>query len=153
MTELRWVTPDFAVAPQPCLADIAEAGQAGFRTLICNRLEGEQPSQPQAAEVEAAARAAGLEFHILAFGGPPPPAIVAAMAELLAQAPKPILAYCRSGMRSILAWALAQAFIGERQPDEIIALALQAGYDLAPRREALQALAPNDCIRGLSPGT
>jgi uncharacterized protein (TIGR01244 family) len=142
MTNIKWVTPDFAVAPQPSLADIAEAGQAGFKTLINNRPAAEEPAQPSGQEVEATARAVGLDYHGLPYSGAPPPALVAAMATLLEQAPKPVLAYCRSGMRSILAWALAQAFAGQRRPDEIIALAARAGYDLEPRRQALETLAP-----------
>ena len=142
MTEFRWVTADFAVAPQLDLADIARAAKAGFKTLIKNRPEAEEPGQIKEFEVQATALAAGLDYRALPFTGPPPPAAVAAMAELLEQAPGPVLAYCRSGMRSILAWGMAQALTGARRPNEIIALAAKAGYDLEGKREPLEALAP-----------
>lgn len=142
MTEFRWVTPDFAVAAQLALPDIARAAQAGFKMLINNRPEAEEPSQIKGSEVQAAALAAGLSYSALPFAGPPPPAAVAAMAELLEQAPGPVLAYCRSGMRSILAWGMAQALSGARGANEIIALAANAGYDLEGKREPLEALAP-----------
>ncbi len=63
-------------------------------------------------------------------------------AEALDEANSPVLAYCRSGARSITAWALAQALAGSHTPDEIIALAQKAGYDLTGARGALETLAP-----------
>ena len=143
MTDFRTVTPDFAVAPQLEIADFARAAAAGFKVIIKNRPEGEQPGQPSDAEMKAAAQAAGLQFHTLPYaGGPPPPGVVAETATLLEQAPGPVLAYCRSGTRSITAWAMAQALQGARAPDEIIALAAKAGYDLAGVRGVLEQLSP-----------
>jgi uncharacterized protein (TIGR01244 family) len=64
-------------------------------------------------------------------------------AAALDEANGPVLAYCRTGTRSITAWALAQALAGSSHtPDEIIALAQKAGYDLSGARGALEALAP-----------
>ena len=142
MTDFRQVTPDFAVAPQLTREDIAAAAAAGFKTLVNNRPDGEQPGQLTAAEAKAAAEAAGLSYRAIPFAGSPPPAVVAEMEALFAEAETPILAYCRSGTRSITAWALAQALAGTRTPDDIIALAAQAGYDLAGARGALQSLYP-----------
>jgi uncharacterized protein (TIGR01244 family) len=142
MAEFKWVTSDFAVAGQITLDDIARAADAGFRTLVKNRLEGEEPSQPTESEIRAAAVRAGLDYRTVPFAGQPPPGIVAATAALLEGAPQPILAYCRSGRRSIMAWGMAQALAGARRPDEIIALAAKAGYDLEGARGALDTLAP-----------
>ncbi|HYD87998.1 MAG TPA: TIGR01244 family sulfur transferase [Vitreimonas sp.] len=142
MTEFRRVSPHFAVAGQIELADISRAAAEGYRTLVNNRPDGEAPGQPRAAEVKAAAHAAGLDFRSIAFVGPPPPGAVAETAELLDEAKGPVLAYCRSGKRSILAWALAEALRGGLKPDEIIALAAKAGYELEGARGALETLAP-----------
>lgn len=143
MTDFRWVTPDFAVASQISPADLAVINGLGFRTVINNRPDGEVPNQPTGAEIAAATSAAGLTYRAVPFAGPPPPAVVAELCTLLAEAEAPILAYCRSGSRSILAWALAQALSGARDPDAIIALTLKAGYQhVAKARDALQALAP-----------
>ena len=144
MTEFQRVTADFAVASQLELGDFARAAAAGFRTVVNNRQEGEDPSQPTEAEARAAAQAAGLSFRSvpIAPGAPPSPGVVAATAELLEEAPGPVLAYCRTGRRSITAWALAQALSGEMPPNEIIALAAKAGYDLEGARGALETLAP-----------
>ena len=69
------------------------------------------------------------------FAGPPTPAQVDATREALATAKGPVLAYCRSGTRSITAWALAQA--GQKRADEILAAARHAGYDLSSLKPAL----------------
>jgi uncharacterized protein (TIGR01244 family) len=142
MTEFRTVTPDFAVAGQIELADIPRAATEGFKVLVCNRFEGEAPGQPSEAEIKAAAAAAGLIYRGLPYQGQTPPGIVGETAALLEETKGPVLAYCGSGKRSIMAWALAQALSGDRRPDEIIALAAKAGYDLSGARGALDTLAP-----------
>jgi uncharacterized protein (TIGR01244 family) len=142
MPNVRWVAPDFAVTGQMTPADVATAAAEGFRTIVNNRPDGEEPGQPAAAEIMAAAQASGLDYRAVPFSGPPPPAAVAETASALETAPAPVLAYCRSGRRSIMAWAMAQALSGARRPDEIIALAAKAGYDLGGARAALDVLAP-----------
>lgn len=143
MSEFRQVTPDFAVAAQLAPAALARAAAAGFAIVVNNRPEAEDSNQPRDQDMRAAAEAAGLQYRTLPFRGVPPPAAVAATATLLEEAQGPVLAYCRSGKRSIMAWAMAQALAGARQPEEIIALAAKAGYDLTGVRGTLDALAPN----------
>jgi uncharacterized protein (TIGR01244 family) len=142
MPEFRRLTPDFAVAGQLSLDDVARAGAEGFKTLIKNRPENEEPGQPSEAAIIAAAQSAGMTYRALPFTGPPPPAVVAEMVLILEQAAGPILAFCRSGTRSTAAWAMAQALSGRGSPEEIITRAAKAGYDLSRIREALECLAP-----------
>lgn len=142
MAEFYHLTPTFAVAPQLSLEDIARAGGRGFATIICNRPENEEPGLPNHAQISAAAQRAGMTFRALPFVGPPPPAVVAETVLTMEQSPGSILAFCRSGTRSATAWAMAQALSGRGRPDEIIAAAAKAGYDLSRSREALECLAP-----------
>lgn len=142
MSEFHAVTPDFSVAAQISIEDVARAAEAGFRTIVVNRPDGEDPGQLTHADLRAAAEAAGLKFVSLPYTGQTPPGVVAETAQLLAETNGPVLAYCRTGKRSIMAWALAEALTGSRTPDEIIALASKAGYDLAGARGALDTLAP-----------
>jgi uncharacterized protein (TIGR01244 family) len=142
MTDYKRVTPDFAVAGQLEPGDIAGAATDGFTVVVVNRPDGEDPGQPSEAEMKAAAEAAGLRFVSLPYTGRTPPGVVAETAALLDETKGPVLAYCRTGKRSIMAWALAQALAGAKRPDEIIALAAQAGYDLEGARGALDTLAP-----------
>jgi uncharacterized protein (TIGR01244 family) len=144
MSEFIRVTPDFAVVTsQLRVEDVARAAAEGFETIIANRPDGEELGQPSGNEIKAAAGAAGLNFKAIPVSGfPLAPAVVAETAAALDEAKGPVLAYCRSGKRSITAWALAEALAGNRRPDEIIALAEKAGYDLSGARGALETLAP-----------
>jgi len=131
MADFRHVTDDFSTAPQISLADVAEAKTQGFTTIVCNRPDGEDPGQPSAAEVAAAAQAAGLSFVHIPFVGPPGPAQVEAMRQAVEASPGPVLAYCRSGTRSITCWSIGQAMSGAMDRAELVALGRGAGYELS----------------------
>jgi uncharacterized protein (TIGR01244 family) len=131
MTDFRKVTDDFSVAPQIALDDVARAKAEGFVLLINNRPDGESPDQPDSAEFEAAARAAGLGYaHIPVRGGPTQEQVEAEQ-KLLAETQGPVLAWCRSGTRSITTWTIGEAMAGMRSRQELIQLAAGAGYDLS----------------------
>lgn len=108
---VRQVTPDICVAPQLTPDAMAEAAAAGFRSVVNNRPDHEHgPGQPTSAEIEAAARAAGLEYRFLPVqGGYQSPEEIAAFARLMQELPKPMLAFCRSGARSTRLVLSAQA--------------------------------------------
>lgn len=128
MADFRRVTDDFTTSPQIDLADVARAKADGFTLIIDNRPDGEEPSAPQSADVARAAAEAGLDFvHIPVVGGPTPDQ-VARMRAAIDAAEGKVLAYCRSGTRSINAWALGQ---GEKGRDALIELGAEAGYDLS----------------------
>jgi uncharacterized protein (TIGR01244 family) len=130
MADIRPVTDDFAVAPQIDLGDLQALAAQGFRLVINNRPDGEAPGQPTSAEVEQAARAAGLDYRYIPVRGGPGPGEVAAVNEAVARAEGPVLAFCRSGTRSIVTWALAQLMAGTPR-DELIELGRGAGYELS----------------------
>ena len=131
MSEFRKVTDTFSVAPQIELEDISRAAAAGFKLLINNRPDGESPGQPSSAQMEAAAKAAGLDYaHIPVVGGPTSEAVHAELA-LIAEAPGPVLAFCRSGTRSIVTWSIGQALSGAHSRADLVALGADAGYDLS----------------------
>ncbi|WP_140628532.1 TIGR01244 family sulfur transferase [Methylibium rhizosphaerae] len=99
---LKQIAPDVCVAPQLEPAAMAEAARAGFRSVVNNRPDFEGgPDQPTSAQIEAAARAAGLEYRFLPVSGAyQSPEEIAAFAKLLEELPRPVLAFCRSGARS-----------------------------------------------------
>ena len=101
---------EIAVAPQLTPEAMAAAAGAGFRSVINNRPDFEGgPGQPTNAAIEAAARAAGLEYAFLPVAsGFQTPEQAHAMAELMARLPKPVLAFCRSGARSGRLYAMAR---------------------------------------------
>ena len=131
MSDFRHVTDDFTTAPQISLDDVAEAARQGFKTIISNRPDGEEPGQPTAAEIAAAAAAAGLAFHHIPVRGGPTPEQVEATQAVLQEADLPVLAFCRSGTRSIVTWSLSQATSGALSRSELVGLGREAGYDLS----------------------
>jgi uncharacterized protein (TIGR01244 family) len=136
----RRVTDLLQVSPQISLAEVAEAAAQGVTLIVNNRPEDESDDQTPGAEIEAAARAAGLSYIAIpvthaGFSEPQ----VAAMATALNGAAGPVLAYCRSGTRSTLLWALAEASAGG-DPDALTNMAAKAGYDLSPVRPLMDML-------------
>jgi len=130
-----------SVAGQISVDDVAEAARQGFVAIVNNRPDDEQPGQPSGAEIEAAAKANGLSYRAIpithaGFSTNQ----VDAMVEALSAAQGPLLAFCRSGTRSTLVWALARTMMGD-EPDALAAKAEAAGYDLTPIRASLDALA------------
>jgi uncharacterized protein (TIGR01244 family) len=136
--EIRKINDAVSVAPQLMADELAEVARLGFRTVINNRPDGESFDQPPAAVVAAAAQAAGLAYHHqpVTSGGLTVDDVLH-FRELLATAEGPVLAFCRSGTRSANLWALAQA--GNCNPDEVIAAAANAGYDVRGLRQILQS--------------
>jgi sulfide:quinone oxidoreductase len=127
--EIKNIALQFSVAPQIVASDFSAIQAAGFRAIVCNRPDGEGPDQPNFSEIEAAARAYGIEAHYLPIeSGKVGDADWAQFGVLMQTLPKPVLAYCRTGMRAATLWALSEA--STRALPDIIAAGKTAGYDL-----------------------
>ena len=141
LTDQVWASPQIGIA------EVGEAATQGIGLIINNRPEGESADQTPGSTIEAAARAAGIAYVAIpvthaGFSEPQ----VSAMAAALDAADKPVLAYCRSGTRSTLLWALAEASRGT-SPAELARQAAGAGYDvssIAPLLDMLAAKAHAD---------
>lgn len=119
------------VAGQIAAADLAEAKASGVTLIVNNRPDGEDAGQPTSAEIEAAARAAGLDYRHVPIDRGMGPTHVEAMREAMhAAGDGKLLAYCRSGMRSTLAWAVACREEGVPRA-EVEEKAHNAGFSLA----------------------
>jgi len=129
-------------SPQITVDDIAEASSLGIGLIVNNRPEDESEDQTPGAEIEAAASAAGIAYVAIpvTHAGFSMPQVEAMEAALAAAGDKPVLAYCRSGTRSTLLWALAQARLGAPL-EAIVTGAAGAGYDVSPIRAQLDFLA------------
>ena len=102
--------PQFDACGQIRLADIDAIAGKGYRLIICNRPDGEEPGQPAFAEIAAAARAHGIDARYLPIAGPGDIARQApALSEIIRTEPGPVLAWCRSGARSTALYAAATA--------------------------------------------
>ena len=130
MADIRKVTDYFSVAPQIDETDVEEIAAQGYKTIVANRPDGEGGvDQPRMGSIRTKAEQLGLTFVALPFSGAPTPDIIERTQSILNEAPTPVLAYCRTGTRSITAWALTHA--GQGQGEEIADAAAGAGYDLS----------------------
>lgn len=128
--EAKRITKHLSVSPQIAATDLWEVASQGFRSVICNRPDGEGADQPTFEEIEAAAKKAGLEIRYLpVVSGKVSDDDATAFGAALEELPKPVFAYCRTGTRSATLWSLAQA---ETRPvADILERTKAAGYDMA----------------------
>ncbi len=135
--DIRPLTKEFAVSPQIDAAHVKEIAGAGFRSILCNRPDGEEAGQPEFDAIETAARAEGLEVRSVPIvSGMLTPDALAEFDQALQDLPKPILAYCRSGTRCTMLWAAVEH--GRRADDDIVERAAKAGYDVGPLVRQMQ---------------
>jgi uncharacterized protein (TIGR01244 family) len=138
--DIRALTPTYAVSPQIMLEDLPAIKAAGFTTVIDNRPDAEIPASLHAAHMRAAAEALGLEFvENQVISGGLTAENVEKQAAALAAAKGPVFAYCASGNRCSIVWALVNA--GKRPTDELINVPAQYGYNLEHLRAQIEARA------------
>lgn len=138
--DIRQITPRFFAAPQISPEDMQDMTAAGIQRIICNRPDVEVPPSHQSAAMAAAAEAAGIEFfvHPLTHQNMTPD-VIAANRALIDGCDGPVLAYCASGTRTTIAWALSAA--KDMPIDDILAAARAGGYELGNLRPTLEAAA------------
>lgn len=139
--DLRTITDNFIASPQIAAEDVPAIAAQGITTIINNRPDDEAPGQPSGAEIEQAARDCGLSYVAIpvthaGFSMPQ----VEAMAAALGDADGKVLAFCRSGTRSTLLWAMAEAKRGT-DPALIARSAASGGYDVSGVAGTIEALA------------
>lgn len=138
--DIRALTPDYAVSPQIDPADLPAIKAAGYTTIIDNRPDGEIPPDLHTPIMQAAAEALGLTFVANpVIGGALTMDNVATQRAAIEAASGPVFAYCASGNRSSVVWALAHA--GQMPADELIGIPARFGYQLEHLRPTLEQLA------------
>ena len=127
--DIKALTPHLSISPQVMVAELEAVAQMGFKAIICNRPDGEGPDQPSFKEIQTAALALGIQMSYLpAEAGKVSDADGKAFGELLATLPAPVLAYCRTGMRSTTMWALSQS--GITPLPQILEASQRVGFDM-----------------------
>lgn len=128
--ELKQVHQNFCIADQITPQDITTIAQQGIKTIICNRPDDEEANQPKMLEMyETAFRQNGIQLHYLPIiNGHITEDHIFEFQQLYLKSPKPVLAYCRSGMRSMSLWVLSS--VAEQTVDERLRIAKSLGYDL-----------------------
>lgn len=128
--QIKTITAQISVSPQIVADDLPAIAAAGFRSIICNRPDGEAADQPTYEEIETAASAAGLEARYLPIvAGKVRDEDAEEFGTALLELPGPVFAYCRTGTRSATLWSLSQA--RTLSAADILAATRSAGYDMA----------------------
>lgn len=144
MVRIAHLTPDYAVAGAITPEDIAAFAEAGFKTLINNRPDGEERGQASANTCAEAARKAGLAYHHIPASSREDVLsdhVVDATIEAIRESTGPVLAHCRSGFRSSAIWAAAMAKSGAKSSQDVQDLVAAAGFDIGPMTSAIDTLA------------
>ncbi|WP_425085559.1 TIGR01244 family sulfur transferase [Ruegeria profundi] len=137
--EIRPITPRYAVSPQITVEDVPAIAEAGFVKVICNRPNAEVPEIMQSDAIGDAVRAAGLEYEVLELTHQTmTPENVARQRDMAENCSGPVLAYCASGTRCSVVWALGQC--DQMSTDEILTATTNAGYQLDQLRPTLDQL-------------
>lgn len=143
--DIKPITDAISVSPQLTVADVALLKEKGFRSIICNRPDGEGSDQPSFNEIETAAKAQGMEARYIPIQmGMVKDEDAEAFGKAMKEMPGPVFAYCRTGTRSATLWALTQA--NARPLSDILAATKAAGYDMngVARRIANGGKTPTD---------
>ena len=112
--------------------DVQSLKAMGVTLIVNNRPDGEDAGQPSSDEIEAAAKAAGIEYRHVPIARGLGPSDIEAMREAMHSASDgKLFAFCRSGNRSTLAWAVAKSEDGVPR-EELNRMANEAGFDLGP---------------------
>jgi len=139
---IKRINDSLSVSPQVSAADMAKLAAQGFKSVVCNRPDGEGQDQPTFAEIDAAAKAAGIEArYVPVVSGKVQDSDAEAFARAMAELPAPMMAYCRTGTRSTTLWALTQGTKGV-EVAEIMATAAAAGYDMSGVAQRILGGAP-----------
>jgi sulfide:quinone oxidoreductase len=142
--DIKALTPNLSVSPQILASELQAVADAGFKALICNRPDGEGADQPSFDEIAQAAARLGLQASYLpAETGQVRDEDGKAFGALLHTLPGPVLAYCRTGMRSTTMWALSQS--GVTPLPQILEAGRKAGFEM-------QSLVQRIANGGVTPG-
>ena len=133
--DIRQINQDVSITGQIHNEDVALLKDQGFRTLVCNRPDGEALEQTPSADIAKAAEACGMNFYYLPITPGSTDAITIDAFRAIPDNEKPLLAYCRTGNRSSTLWALSQ--LNQQSTQTIVAAVKGVGFDfVAPMDKA-----------------
>jgi len=133
---IKKISPEFFVAGQVSVTDVATVAAQGVKTIICNRPDNEAQDQPASSDIAAAAAGLGIAFlNVPVVSGALTENDITDFEAACRDAQEPILAYCRTGKRSSILWALTEA--AKLDVDAVLSATKEAGYDLSAMRPGL----------------
>tara|TARA_E500000318_G_scaffold85321_1_gene81304 strand:+ start:5426 stop:5890 length:465 start_codon:yes stop_codon:yes gene_type:complete len=130
--DFKQISEDYAAKGQVFSQEMSEIASLGFKTVINNRPDGEEMGQPVNDELKAAAEAAGLSYVFIPITLPTlSPELVTQHHAAIESSAGPVFAFCRSGTRSTILWALTQVCFHGKSISEVTSAAAREGYDLS----------------------
>lgn len=127
---LNKVTSELSVSAQITLNDLQHIKEQGYKSIICNRPDGEGADQISFAAIEKQAKILGLNcYYLPVVSSKVTDDDITRFENIVRDLPKPVLAYCRTGTRSISLWAMSAP--KTYSYEEILNLSQKAGYDLS----------------------
>lgn len=133
---------DVFVTGQLMPAQLAALAEQGVMSIINNRPDFEAPLQPASDEMEQAALSASIDYLHIPMAGALTPGLIEASMTAYDTTPRPIVAYCASGMRSAALWAFAH--VDRMGIDSVMQALSDAGYSLEQIRQPLMEFAARD---------
>ncbi|RKQ67894.1 TIGR01244 family sulfur transferase [Oceanibaculum indicum] len=125
------MAPGIDTGAQVDSASLKEIAAMGYRAIINNRPDNEEPGQMAMADAKAQAEALGLEYHFLPVTSSTiGKQDVEAFDALLERAGKPVLAHCRTGTRVYLLYGATQVLKHGADADAVVAEAAAKGFDI-----------------------
>lgn len=138
--QVHKLTDQLSVSSQVAVENISKLADLGFKSVICNRPDKESDDQPVMLEIENAVKSAGLSWqHQPVISGKINDQDVEDFSKLIESLPKPIFAFCRTGTRCSILWALSQA--NNMSVEEILDTTAKAGYNLNDQQARIEKLA------------
>lgn len=124
------------VRGQIAVEDVEMLANAGIKTIINNRPDGEAPGQPLSSKMKVAAEGLGLTYLYLPMASGISESLIENSVTAYADSPSPVFAFCASGTRSTVLWCFA--CVKELGVDKVLMAAADAGYNLEQIRNALE---------------
>lgn len=129
--DIKKISESYSVDGQIQPSDMKAVAELGFKSVINNRPDNEEAGQPAEKDLRAAAEAAGLSYEFIPMTLPSlTPELLERHHATIESASGPVFAFCRSGTRSTILWALTQVCFHGKSVSEVSAAAAEQGYDL-----------------------
>lgn len=126
---------DVFITGQLLAAQMQALSEQGVMSFINNRPDMEAPIQPRAEELEQSAQTLGIDYFHIPMAGGLTPGLIEASVTAYKNTPRPIVAFCASGMRSAVLWGFAH--VQDMGVDDVMEALSSAGFNLEQIRAPL----------------
>ena len=98
--KIETVSHKYAVSGQIVPSDLRVIAQAGYKSVVCIRPDGEASDQPKFDDIARTANQFGIKAAYIPVSGSATKSQLMQFREMCEHLPKPVLGYCNSGARA-----------------------------------------------------